>query len=616
MAVTLKGNNGTYEGTSEDNKPLDVPVNTEFNELDTGKTYYFDGETWNEEPPCEGGGFTPTAEQLAAMNSGITAEDVAQILTNENNILLKANTTDVNTATANLQAQIDQLITPTTQDAEVQNARVGADGTSYQTLKARLDTEYDALSNRIGEVISGGNNIDLTEYTDNIITATLLTGNTLAGSPSNRTIWIECDSNTKYIIDRGILNKYFGIATSEDAPVLNSTTINVIATDENKSVNHFEFTTPSNAKYLYIQFYHISVDTNYTLEQILASISVKSVVTLEDVATLQTTINAIMPYKGTLEANNITDINDCNNCGTYEVTNYTGVQNMPIASTGLVIVFSNEATKRRMVQMFQSNNGTLYKRYLWTSNSGIVTWEAWGKIISETDIYDITPDFSLFENFGVIGDSYASGEIYIADASSQSGYKAADYYNLSWGQIISRNCGSECTNFSKGGLTTQTWLTDSKGLALLQSESAKQIILCCLGLNDASTNGTSYIGNVSDIANENDTFFGNYGKIINSIKNKNSGTRIIMFTIPHVSWISDAIVESFNDAIKAIAQYFSIPLVDTADDYYYLSNSFILNMVGNHPTAINYSGMAKANKRLIENAMLENPIYFKEYIGL
>ena len=86
MAVTLKGNNGTYEGTSEDSKPLDVPVNTEFNELDTGKTYYFDGETWNEEPPCEGSGFTPTAEQLAAMNSGITTEDVAQIAANENNI--------------------------------------------------------------------------------------------------------------------------------------------------------------------------------------------------------------------------------------------------------------------------------------------------------------------------------------------------------------------------------------------------------------------------------------------------------------------------------------------------------------------------------------------------
>lgn len=33
-----------------------------------------------------GGGFTPTEQQLTAMNSGITAEDVAQIATNENNI--------------------------------------------------------------------------------------------------------------------------------------------------------------------------------------------------------------------------------------------------------------------------------------------------------------------------------------------------------------------------------------------------------------------------------------------------------------------------------------------------------------------------------------------------
>ena len=34
-----------------------------------------------------GGGFTPTDAQLAAMNSGITSEDVEQISTNKNNIL-------------------------------------------------------------------------------------------------------------------------------------------------------------------------------------------------------------------------------------------------------------------------------------------------------------------------------------------------------------------------------------------------------------------------------------------------------------------------------------------------------------------------------------------------
>ena len=91
-----------------------------------------------------GGGFTPTETQLTAMNSGIDSEKVAQIGTNTTNILLKANTTDVNAATANLQAQINQIITPVTQDAEVQNARV-ADDTTYNTLKERLDAENNYI---------------------------------------------------------------------------------------------------------------------------------------------------------------------------------------------------------------------------------------------------------------------------------------------------------------------------------------------------------------------------------------------------------------------------------------------------------------------------------------
>ena len=90
--------------------------------------------------------------QLNAVNSGIDSEKVEQIATNKNNILLKANTSDVNTATANLQAQIDNIVTPVTQDAEVQNARVGADGTSYTTLKARLDTESKSLYNDLNDV--------------------------------------------------------------------------------------------------------------------------------------------------------------------------------------------------------------------------------------------------------------------------------------------------------------------------------------------------------------------------------------------------------------------------------------------------------------------------------
>lgn len=45
-----------------------------------------------------GGSFEPTDEQLAAMNSGITSEDVEQISTNKNNILnIQQTIGDINT---------------------------------------------------------------------------------------------------------------------------------------------------------------------------------------------------------------------------------------------------------------------------------------------------------------------------------------------------------------------------------------------------------------------------------------------------------------------------------------------------------------------------------------
>lgn len=47
--------------------------------------------------------------------------------------------------TKNLQSQINEIITPVTQDAEVQNARVGEDGTSYASLKNRIDSEVSSL---------------------------------------------------------------------------------------------------------------------------------------------------------------------------------------------------------------------------------------------------------------------------------------------------------------------------------------------------------------------------------------------------------------------------------------------------------------------------------------
>lgn len=88
--ITVKGNSAIYEGpTIDEMYTTGIDVNTLFHELNTNKWYYLTADTtWVEVPNTGGGGsgFTPTEDQLTAMNSGITATDVEQIGTNQSNI--------------------------------------------------------------------------------------------------------------------------------------------------------------------------------------------------------------------------------------------------------------------------------------------------------------------------------------------------------------------------------------------------------------------------------------------------------------------------------------------------------------------------------------------------
>lgn len=44
--VTQAGQTAIYQGESTDQKPSNEPINTIFEELDTGKKYYYNGSTW------------------------------------------------------------------------------------------------------------------------------------------------------------------------------------------------------------------------------------------------------------------------------------------------------------------------------------------------------------------------------------------------------------------------------------------------------------------------------------------------------------------------------------------------------------------------------------------
>ena len=323
--------------------------------------------------------------------------------------------------------------------------------------------------------------------------------------------------------------------------------------------------------------------------------------------------------KGTITNTSYTDANNITTSGIYMLN--TSIDNIPNNNQGVLIVFNYALTNATdvIVQLFfRYSTGEYYSRIKW------VNWSNWSKISNQytPDILDY-PDMSMFKKVGVVGDSYASGEIYVqsdVDYNYTDGqgnhYIVHDYYDLSWLQILSRKLGFSATNFSAGGLSTRTWLTSTMGLSRVLASEIKNLYICALGLNDTKL-GTSYIGSISDIHDEDytlnaDTFYGNYGKIIQQIKEYAPNCKIILSTMANNT---DSTNIAFNNAIIGIANHFNIGLIKQHEDSYFTSTIYLNNMVCGHPISINYSGMAKAIQRLIEKQMQSNPSYYLTYIG-
>lgn len=245
-------------------------------------------------------------------------------------------------------------------------------------------------------------------------------------------------------------------------------------------------------------------------------------------------------------------------------------------------------------QILVDRTNQLYHRIMWGVPGTYGAWKSEGNLIK--------PSISLFQNIGIIGDSYASGELY-----ANNNY--TDHYEISWGQILARKNGIKATNFSRGGLTTRSWLTDEHGLALLNNSDAQNLYIIALGINDFSL-GDSYLGTENDVNTKADTFYGNYGKIIAAIQAKAPNAKIILSTM---SYDGQGVQHNFNEAIKTIAKHYGLPVIVQVDDPLFTSEFYTSHMVGGHPTAPVYSAMANAFQRLIEQSMVDNLDYFMTY---
>lgn len=244
----------------------------------------------------------------------------------------------------------------------------------------------------------------------------------------------------------------------------------------------------------------------------------------------------------------------------------------------------------------------------------------------DTTLYDFTPEYkpysneehypylvSSFRTIGVVGDSLASGECVSSDSHN------LDLYDHSWLQYMARFYGFTGYNFSKGGLSTRTWLTDTKGWALAQ-QSGKECnaYIIGLGANDLTILGqdNSYLGSVSDIGTSADTYYGNYSRIIANLKTIRPKAKFFLLTLSY-NYVDNpdrrAGSLAFNEAIKYIAEHTeNCYLIDISDDPFYYSSIVTTNKRSGHYNAISYNAQGMHLAEVIGDYMFNNMDQFRK----
>ena len=219
---------------------------------------------------------------------------------------------------------------------------------------------------------------------------------------------------------------------------------------------------------------------------------------------------------------------------------------------------------------------------------------------------------SMFPKIGVLGDSYASGSLHHPDGTGWTGN-----YSISWPQILGRMIGASVVNFSKGGLSTKTWLSNADyGLSKLLRTEPQNLYLLNFGINDNTQikKGGFKVGNIADckadFSNNPNTFYGCYGKIIGNIQHHAPGAKIVILSVAR-----PAERKNMDPKIREIAEHFGIPFIYLPNDEFFTSDFFSNSMYKRHPVSYGYAGMAKAIERLLLINIENNPDYYATYYG-
>lgn len=265
-----------------------------------------------------------------------------------------------------------------------------------------------------------------------------------------------------------------------------------------------------------------------------------------------------------------------------------------------------------------ATNGAVYARFTTIADAATYgAFEIYGvnpikNAINNTvdDVAVLNATMSMYDSFAVCGASWDCGYYYVGGTNYVKN-------NLSWGANLARRNGNTFRCFARQSLYTKTWLSSNYGLSALLAAEPCDLYILTFGGND-SAQGDSYLGSIADItgnasyADYPDTFFGNYGKIVEQIK-AHAPNALIISIMEYDSSRHSTTRKAYHEAVADIAAHYGHPFMNWAEDRWYESEFIRSNLVSDHPTPVQLSGIACAWERLYSKCVADNYDYFKVY---
>lgn len=213
----------------------------------------------------------------AVLNARLDAA-IDQMNTTTNKAIDQMNTkaNDLQNQYAVTNAKLDTAISAATQDSEVQDIRVKADGTTAATAGNAVREQFTELKNDLSDISRTGTNLfdkDNVNALNAYIYGPQRATGTLTANANAKTVYVPCEANTEYTVSKQSATARFSIACTSELPAVGVAVDNIATYSANTAIT---ITTNDSAKYLVAFIYLSTVDTNVTFEQICDGLQIQT----------------------------------------------------------------------------------------------------------------------------------------------------------------------------------------------------------------------------------------------------------------------------------------------------------------------------------------------------